>query len=53
MLSKFNGHTNSIQSISISSDNKYIASGSSDQTIIKWDINGNKIFVSKKHTGPI
>jgi WD40 repeat protein/ABC-type lipoprotein export system ATPase subunit len=37
------GHSDNITSVAISPDNKTIVSGSEDQTIRLWDINGNLI----------
>ncbi|HOV15740.1 MAG TPA: hypothetical protein PK771_15735, partial [Spirochaetota bacterium] len=51
---RFSGHENSIQSIAYSTDGKYIASGSYDDTIKYWDrSNGNLIRTLKDHTGPV
>ena len=41
--SGFNGHTGKINSVAISSDNKFIISGSEDATIRIWDVASGKL----------
>ena len=36
------GHTNSVQSLAWDAEKKYLYSGSSDQSVIIWDIGGQK-----------
>ncbi|AZL53363.1 hypothetical protein EI285_01765 [Aliarcobacter skirrowii] len=44
-----NGHNKDVNSIAISSDNRYIVSGSSDKTVKLWEINSGKLL--KTFTG--
>ncbi|MDX4061090.1 caspase family protein [Aliarcobacter skirrowii] len=44
-----NGHNKDVNSIAISSDNKYIVSGSHDATVKLWEINSGKLL--KTFTG--
>ncbi|OCL95758.1 caspase family protein [Aliarcobacter thereius] len=39
-----NGHSNSVYSVVISSDNRYIVSGSRDNTVKLWDVNSGKLL---------
>jgi WD40 repeat protein len=51
---KLQGHTDSIFSISISPDKKYIVSGSYDETIRLWSIHTkNTLVVYKGHFAPV
>jgi WD40 repeat protein len=38
------GHTESVDSVAISSDNRYIVSGSDDNTIKIWDLKSGKLL---------
>ncbi|KAF3121134.1 hypothetical protein TWF569_002811 [Orbilia oligospora] len=45
---------NRIQKVAFSPNNKYLASASSDHTIIIWDANlGEKLKIPKKHSGTV
>ena len=39
-----NGHSNGINSVAISSDNRYIVSGSDDKTVRLWDFKSGKLL---------
>ena len=41
-LSTLQGHTSDVNSVSFSSDGRYVASGSADQTVKIWEIQTNK-----------
>lgn len=47
----FHGHTNDVLAVAVSPDNRYLVSGSSDQTVRLWDLRSLQnlltIFVSK------
>lgn len=52
--SKMIGHTQEVNCIDITSDDKYIASGSDDNTVIIWDKNNaNKLIELKAHKDKI
>jgi WD40 repeat protein len=53
-LIELEGHTGYITSIAWNSDNKYIAGGSIDKTIIIWDtVTGSSFLTLGGHTAPI
>ncbi len=48
------GHTDSVDSVAISPDGKYFATGSGDKTAIVWDAtNGKQVYVLDGHTDAI
>ena len=51
MIKEFKGHTSSVDSVSISSDGKFIASGSRDETVKLWSVDTGKMIKEfKGHT---
>ncbi|MTJ48802.1 WD40 repeat domain-containing protein [Dolichospermum sp. UHCC 0259] len=51
---RLEGHTNSVNSVSFSSDGKTLASGSSDETIKLWNVEtGDKIRTLSGHTSSV
>lgn len=45
-----NGHTNEVQSVSISLDGKFVASGSTDTSFVVWDSKSKEVyFQSNRH----
>jgi WD40 repeat protein len=50
----FQGHTSYVRSVAITSDNKYIVSGSRDNTLRVWNLkNKTQEAVLQGHTKPI
>jgi WD40 repeat protein len=50
MIKTFEGHKGQIKSIDVSSDGKYVASGSADCTVRIWDLfSANMVFELKEH----
>jgi WD40 repeat protein len=47
------GHSNSVNSVAITSDNTKIVSRSQDNTIKVWDLNGSKGYLSCKFDSSI
>lgn len=47
------GHSGELTAAAISPDEKYVLTGSSDQTAILWSIKGKEIFTFKGHTAGI
>ncbi len=51
-MTQLNGHSDRISSVAISSDNKYIISGSYDETVIVWDRESGEVKKKlKEHLG--
>jgi WD40 repeat protein len=53
LLKTLEGHQDIVNSISMSSDNKLIASASEDRTIKIWSINGNLLKTLEGHTNSV
>lgn len=54
VVQRLEGHTDSVQSIAISRDGRYAASGGLDKTVIAWDLStGKKLHQWVGHTGNI
>jgi WD40 repeat protein/serine/threonine protein kinase len=50
----FEGHTDAVESVSISPDGRHVLSGSRDKTIRLWELStGNCIRTLQGHTGPV
>ncbi|MCK6691252.1 MAG: hypothetical protein L6Q97_04025, partial [Thermoanaerobaculia bacterium] len=47
------GHSSDITAAAISPDEKYILTGSDDETAILWTIGGKEMYALKRHSGPI
>jgi len=43
MVKEFKGHTDYVNSVAYSIDNKYLVTGSNDKTAIIWDVNTGKV----------
>ena len=52
-LSTLEGHTSWVNSVSFSSDGRYVASGSRDKTVKIWEIKTNKCLstLQRSHIG--
>ena len=53
LVNSYNGHKGGVVAVCFSPDNKTIASVSTDNTIIIWDISGVKIETLKGHTNHV
>ena len=47
------GHADDITAAAISPDEQYILTGSMDETVILWSINGKEIHTFRRHTASI
>ncbi|WP_366514155.1 AAA-like domain-containing protein [Moorena sp. SIO3I6] len=50
---RFQGHQNSVNSVSFSPDGKTLATASSDKTVRVWDLEGNQLALLTGHQGSI
>lgn len=47
------GHSDDITAAAISPDEKYVLTGSADETAILWSIGGDEMYTFKRHSGSI
>jgi WD40 repeat protein len=54
LLGTFKGHSSSVRSVSFSQDGRYLASGSSDNTVRLWEVpSGKELVTLRGHVGSV